>query len=285
MLEKEAIPVLGGATPAKDVTPRQVAQAIHGMISRNVTTQANRLRSYLYSAFKHGLHHDNDPMRIGSGVTFGLQHNPVDAVPRNPAFESQGQRELSWAELRHLWHKAPDVMYRREALYFRLVLATAGQRVAEYIRARWPEFDLESGLWTLPGAHTKNSRDHVVPLTKTALEVLRELWALDGEEGGHLFPGRRRAGPVPEDWPGRAAKKLQRGDGGMASWRATDMRRTWKSRAGEAGLSKEARDRLQNHALTDVSSLHYDRYDYLPEKREAMAQWEAMLLREVAQKS
>ncbi|STI85422.1 integrase [Escherichia coli] len=52
-----------------------------------------------------------------------------------------------------------------------------------------------------------------------------------------------------------------------------DLRRTCKTLMGEAGISKEIRDRIQNHALNDVSSKHYDRYDYLPEKRRALEIW------------
>jgi hypothetical protein len=37
------------------------------------------------------------------------------------------------------------------------------------------------------------------------------------------------------------------------------------------------RDRIQNHALNDVSSKHYDRYEYLPEKRRALEAWEQRL--------
>jgi integrase len=55
---------------------------------------------------------------------------------------------------------------------------------------------------------------------------------------------------------------------------ARDLRRTCKTLMGEAGISKEIRDRIQNHALNDVSSKHYDRYDYLTEKRRALEIWE-----------
>ena len=41
----------------------------------------------------------------------------------------------------------------------------------------------------------------------------------------------------------------------------------------EIGISKEIRDRIQNHALQDVSSRHYDRYEYLEEKRQAVKVW------------
>ncbi len=56
-----------------------------------------------------------------------------------------------------------------------------------------------------------------------------------------------------------------------------DLRRTCKSRMGEIGVPKLIRDRLHNHALQDVSSRHYDRYDYLPEKRQAMQTWNGYL--------
>ena len=53
-----------------------------------------------------------------------------------------------------------------------------------------------------------------------------------------------------------------------------DLRRTWKTLAGKAGVSKEIRDRLQNHTLQDVSSKSYDRWNYMPEKRDGMNTWD-----------
>jgi integrase len=62
-----------------------------------------------------------------------------------------------------------------------------------------------------------------------------------------------------------------------------DLRRTFKTLASKAGVSEEIRDRLQNHALQDVSSKHYDRWNYMAEKRAGMAKWDkfvrAMLAR------
>lgn len=48
------------------------------------------------------------------------------------------------------------------------------------------------------------------------------------------------------------------------------------------GLPEQERDWLQNHTQGhDVSSRHYDRYDLLKEKREAVAKWEAWVERQV----
>jgi integrase len=59
----------------------------------------------------------------------------------------------------------------------------------------------------------------------------------------------------------------------MDSFSPRDLRRTFKTVAGSLGISLEMRNRLQGHAMTDVGSVHYDRYDYLTEKRAAMAAW------------
>lgn len=57
-----------------------------------------------------------------------------------------------------------------------------------------------------------------------------------------------------------------------------DLRRTWKTLAGKASISKIDRDRVQNHSMSDVSSKHYDRYEYLDEKAAAMQVWNDYVL-------
>ncbi|MEK9606135.1 MAG: integrase, partial [Gammaproteobacteria bacterium] len=59
----------------------------------------------------------------------------------------------------------------------------------------------------------------------------------------------------------------------IESFSARDLRRTFKTLAGSMGISLEMRNRLQGHALVDVGSIYYDRYDYLDQKREAMEKW------------
>jgi len=55
------------------------------------------------------------------------------------------------------------------------------------------------------------------------------------------------------------------------------MRRTCKTLMGKAGISKVDRDILQQHDKEDISTLHYDRYDYMKEKRIAMDIWKKYL--------
>jgi len=65
------------------------------------------------------------------------------------------------------------------------------QRPGELRQAEWREFDLEDGEWTIPKARTKTKRaDHLVPLSRQAIEVLLELQPVTGR-GRYVFPGAR----------------------------------------------------------------------------------------------
>lgn len=54
-------------------------------------------------------------------------------------------------------------------------------RAGELLAATWGEIDLNAALWTIPAAHTKRKREHLVPLPRQAVTVLAQL--LDYERG------------------------------------------------------------------------------------------------------
>ena len=63
-------------------------------------------------------------------------------------------------------------------------------RPTELRAAQWKEFDLESGEWRIPAEHMKMRRQHLVPLSRQAIFILRELQQYSGE-GTYLFPSIR----------------------------------------------------------------------------------------------
>ncbi|QSA98145.1 site-specific integrase [Methylococcus sp. EFPC2] len=270
-LEKDVLPHIG-AMAARDVSPAHIREILYRLISRKAAVQANRVRSYLHTMFKYGIHHDNDPRSLGAEVLFGIAHNPVEAVPKNAAVENAHDRNLSWDEIRTIWNtEGIHLPYR---LAIRLLLATGGQRSGEVTRAAWSEFDLDAGLWLLPAARVKNKRDHLIPLTSLAVDILNELRGIyPGSKW--LFPGRHNPlalKPWNESTLPHAVQDYCT-ETGMVPWTPKDLRRTVKTRMGELGIDKLVRDRIQNHALNDVSAKHYDRYDYVAEKRAALEIW------------
>jgi hypothetical protein len=73
----------------------------------------------------------------------------------------------------------------------RFMLAT-GQRKAEVVGLRADEIDLEKTMWLLPAVRAKNGREHLVPLSRVALEILAETAPNDQ---GFIFPSARTAAP------------------------------------------------------------------------------------------
>lgn len=262
--------------PARLVVAADIRAVLATAHQREARVLANRLRAHLHGLFAYGLQADHDPRRLSDPVLFGIETNPVAAIPRDAGAERAGERALSWAEVRALWHAEEPALSWIARQGIRLLIAT-GQRVNEVIQASWAEFDLDAGVWTLPAARTKGKRDHLVPLPPLVVSLLRELQEV--YPGDYLFPARNVPG-ASKPWGatamGHACRHAaQRLD--IPPFAARDLRRTWKTLAGEVGLGLEIRNRIQGHALQDVGSRHYDRHSYLPEKRAAMEQWERAL--------
>jgi integrase len=265
-LDKHAAPFIGHKL-ATQVMPEDIRIILYHMIQDGHRVQANRVRSMLHAMFQAGRHHDNDPKSLSTPVRFGLLVNPVEAVPKDASAERALDRALSWDELALLWKG--EGMAERYRNVFRMILASGGQRPVEITGAKWSE--IEGTNWVIPGSRTKNGRDHVIPITSVLREVLDDM-ANDSE---WMFPGDRD-GPISRELPSRAAITFCKYHS-MDPWTPRDLRRTVKTRMGELGVSKFTRDVLQNHSRDDVSSKHYDRYDYGPEKRAALEAWCALL--------
>lgn len=72
----------------------------------------------------------------------------------------------------------------------RLVMHTF-VRTEELVGAPWSEVDLDKGLWIIPGARMKMGRDHVVPLSRQAVELFREMVPITGGRQ-FIFPHRSK---------------------------------------------------------------------------------------------
>lgn len=116
---------------------------------------------------------------------------------------------------------------REAADAVRLLLFT-GARLQEVLKAEWPQFDLERGLWAKPSANTKTKRIHRLELEGPALETLRAM-AERKSHSTYLFPGstekRRRAAPVD----------IRTGEPKDIGPRA-DLKHPWKAITALAGL-------------------------------------------------
>ena len=277
-----AADVLGRNRLAAEVEPADVADLVGRFFRRGFPGAADKMRSYVSSAFNWARKNAND-YRNPSRRDWGVKSNPAEAVPRDQEATSTVDRNLAADELRRVWNGATKDSegYSLETAGVVRIMLGCGQRVEETLRIDGAEIDLVNATWNMPRHKTKMKlRPHSVPLPRQVLPVLAELIAVHGD--GPLFPSRSDA-KRERITPRSVRQALNRwlaseAAEGLEPFTPRDLRRTWKSRAGDgARISKEDRDLIQQHAKGDTGSVHYDRADYLEHMREAMAKWEAWL--------
>lgn len=268
-----AADLLGRNTIASTIEPADIANVLAKGVKRGARRTTDMQRTAMMAAFNWAMKSTHDYTQENR-MDWGLKYNPVAAVPRDQAANRTLDRNLSAEEMKHVWDNAPE----QSGDVMRLVMCT-GQRVIEVMRIAGADVDLKARLWTMPARKTKGRKHtHMVPLTTQAVDILTTLIDLYGD--GYLFPARAGAKGDIIGIPSvsRGASRMA----GIKPFTPRDLRRTWKSRAGDAGIDRFTRDLIQQHAQTDTGSKHYDRFDYLPQMREAMNKWEIWLRNAIA---
>ena len=268
-----AADLLGRNTIASTIEPADIANVLAKGVKRGARRTTDMQRTAMMAAINWAMKSTHDYTQENR-MDWGLKYNPVAAVPRDQAANRTLDRNLSAEEMKHVWDNAPE----QSGDVMRLVMCT-GQRVIEVMRIAGADVDLKARLWTMPARKTKGRKHtHMVPLTTQAVDILTTLIDLYGD--GYLFPARAGAKGDIIGIPSvsRGASRMA----GIKPFTPRDLRRTWKSRAGDAGIDRFTRDLIQQHAQTDTGSKHYDRFDYLPQMREAMNKWEIWLRNAIA---
>jgi integrase len=278
-LEKEVYPFIKPETKAKEIQPTDVIPILSNMIQRGAIVQSNRVRSYIVAAFNFGLKHDLNPAQVHTGVKFGLTTNPAQVIAKQSNAEKVGENWLTIEEVKTVLNTYKDTNRVGPLVsdLMSLCFYTGGQRPYELVASRWSSINWEEATLLVTSEVSKNKRPHLIPLTEKAITILSELH-VNSKDSEFIFPRRNDTNQhLRTDSFSKAIARFREDNPKFKPFVARDIRRTCKTLMGELGISKEIRDRLQNHALNDVSSKHYDRYSYLPEKREALRKWEVRL--------
>ena len=155
------------------------------------------------------------------------------------------------------------------AVALEFTLFTAG-RQGETRGARWHEFDLEAGLWTIPASRMKKWKEHRVALNEPTLAILREVAWLKSSDDDFVFPGRKAGRPIGQ----HVMKTLMRymGYNGIAT--AHGFRSTFKDWATEqTDFRTEAIELALAHAVGNKVEAAYRRGELLEKRRLLSKAW------------
>ncbi|WP_296250364.1 tyrosine-type recombinase/integrase [Pseudomonas sp. UBA4194] len=266
--------------PAALIGPGDVRDIIVRMIDAGITTYCNRVRARLHAAFQMGVEQQFNPRSYQkAALKFGLVNNPVASVPVQSDWERAGDRALTTRELAHLWQLLPENLSLVTSELIKFLIASGGQRPEQLLAVERKQYHDDHLVIRNKKGREGEPSVHVVPynaLMRDILHTMREI----GETSAYPFEGKVPGQSLHTNSLSRAVTKLcaRHPEKFDSPFTLRDLRRTCKTLMGVARISKELRDRIQAHALKgDVSSKHYDRYDYFHEKKDGLSRWASWL--------
>ena len=239
-LRRFILPKLGGRKVA-EITGRDIQQLHTGL--RKTPYLANRTLALLSTMFE-------------LSVRWGYRpNNPAKGIAK--FHEEKRDRWLSDDELARLLLALDDHPNQVAAKAIRLQLLT-GARIGEVLSARWENFDLDRGVWTKPSHHTKQKRAEHLPLSASALELLRGMSDVAGDSSAFLFSGRKPDKPIADL---KRFWKSVTASAGLEDYRVHDNRHTHASHLVSSGMSLAIVGRLLGH----TNPMTTQRYAHLAE--------------------
>jgi integrase len=147
-----------------------------------------------------------------------------------------------------------------------LAILTAA-RTGEVIGARWNEFDLAGGMWTVPAGRMKAQREHRVPLSAPALALLTALH--ETRTSDVVFSGALRGKPISNMAMLMLLRRMGRGELTAHGFRSTF--RDWA--AERTNFPREIAEMALAHVVSDKVEAAYRRGDLLAKRRQLMDAW------------
>jgi integrase len=212
------------------------------LLNKRGPIAANRARATLSAFFN---------WSIANGL---CEHNPVEKTNKNQ--EKSRDRVLTARELKTVWSNVDDSDYGKIVK----LLALTGQRRDEIARLTWNEVNFDEKQIDLPGSRTKNGLPHIIPLSPSALAILK---SVDGD-GKFVFAKRN-------NWQADKDKLDEKFN--IPHWVLHDLRRTCSTNMGEhLSIPPHVVEAVLNHASGSKAGVAgvYNKATYLKEKREAL---------------
>jgi integrase len=186
------------------------------------------------------------------------------ASPRKIA-KVRNHPALPWTQVKSFMGKlrhAEGVAAR--ALEFAILTACRSGEVRE---ATWDEIDLDLCFWTIPAGRMKAEKEHRVPLSSSAMALLRALPAT----GNLVFPGQKKGKCLTDTGISAVLRRMGRDDITVHGFRSTF--RDWCAEAPGNSFAREVCEHALAHSLPDKVEAAYRRGDLFDKRILLMQAW------------
>jgi integrase len=259
-LERDIFPWLG-RKPTTDINAPQLLEAVRRIEARGAVETAHRALQDCGQVFRYAIatgRAERDPSGDLRGALTPVRGKHFAAVTE-PADAAKVLRALDGYEgtlpVRCALRLAPLVFVRP----------------GELRHAQWADMDLDAAEWRY--AVTKTDTQHIVPLARQAVEILRELQPLTGR-GRYVFPSARSPRgdrPMSDNAILMAMRSMGIGKEEMSGHGFRAMARTILDEV--LGFRPDFIEHQLAHSVRDPNGRAYNRTAHLPERRKMMQDW------------
>jgi len=260
-LEKDVFPHIG-QMPMRSIGPRDVLEkVVRRMEARGALDTAHRIKQLCGQVFRYAVVTGSAERDVTADLKDALktktkEHHAALTDPKDVG-------KLLRAIHDYTGHPTTVAALKLAPMVF--------VRPGELRTAEWVEIDLEAAEWRIPGSKMKMKNDHIVPLCKQAIEVLKGIQPLTGH-CKYVFPSIRTGQrPMSENTINGALRAM-----GYASnvhtghgFRATA--RTLMDEVLEVRV--DLIEHQLAHTVKDPNGRAYNRTAHLPARRKMMQEW------------
>jgi integrase len=256
--ETWAFPIIG-AQPMRTLEPPELLRLLRRIEAKGKHETASRVRQRIGQVFRYAIatgRADRDPTADLKGALMpaATQHRAAITTPAEfgallRAIDGYSGQPASRAALR----LAPLTFVRP----------------GELRMARWPEIDLEAAIWRIPSTRMKMKREHIVPLSRQAVAILRELHPVTSHRP-FVFESVRPGRPLSENTMNTALRTMGYSGDMMTPH---GFRATASTLLHELGWAPEVIELQLAHAQRSQVAAAYNRSARLEERRRMMQAW------------
>lgn len=154
--------------------------------------------------------------------------------------------------------------FAARALEFTILSAA---RSREALSCRWDEIDLDAAIWTVPALRMKGGREHKVPLSPMAVDIVRQMKAV--RQGQFVFPGQKSGRSLSEMAMLVVLRRMNTAHATVHGFRACF--RTWC--AEQTAFPREVAEAALAHVIEDETERAYQRGDMFERRARLMREW------------
>ncbi|ECK3015778.1 tyrosine-type recombinase/integrase, partial [Salmonella enterica] len=256
-LQKDVFPAIG-EIPVQQIKARTLVEALEPIKARGALETVRRL-----------------VQRINEIMIYAVNTGLIDANPASGigmAFEKPKKQNMPTLRPEEL----PKLM--RSLIMSNLSVSTRCLiewqlltlvRPSEASGARWTEIDLDTKLWTIPAERMKAKREHVVPLSPQALDILEVMKPISAHRE-YVFPSRNNPKqPMNSQTANAALKRIGYGQKLVAH----GLRSIASTAMNEAGFNSDVIETALSHVDKDEVRRAYNRALYIEQRKELLSWW------------